>query len=187
MIVIGLPLLLLLEPFFNHKINFAKFKPLLDQFQGCYKDKYRSFAAYYMFCRLVVITILIINSTNNNTTQILLLLTTMLLALIQQIFRPYKCCILNIIDGVVLQIMSFASVISLLNTGVLIVVIILLVIIPLIVFAAVKMMTDKERIKRIITIYCKPKLDAAKDSNEAPPINDIGIVSMRKNATIVDM
>ena len=28
-IVIGLPLLLLLEPFINHKINFMKIKPLL--------------------------------------------------------------------------------------------------------------------------------------------------------------
>ena len=36
-IVIGLPLLLLLEPFLNRKINFVRIKPLLDQFQGCYK------------------------------------------------------------------------------------------------------------------------------------------------------
>ena len=49
-IVIGLPLLLLLEPFLNRKINFYRIKPLLDQFQGCYKDKYRSFAAFYMIC-----------------------------------------------------------------------------------------------------------------------------------------
>ena len=39
-IVIGLPLLLTLEPFLNHKINFIKIKPLLDQFQGCYKDRF---------------------------------------------------------------------------------------------------------------------------------------------------
>ena len=49
-VVIGLPFLLLLEPFINHKINFTKIKPILDQFQGCYKDKYRCFAAYYMIC-----------------------------------------------------------------------------------------------------------------------------------------
>ena len=76
------------------------------------------------------------------------------------------------------------------HTGVLLAVIIVLVIIPLTVLAAVKMITDKERIKKIITIYCKPKPDDAKDNNEAPPINDIDIViddSMRKNATIVDM
>ena len=62
-IVIGLPLLLTLEPFLNHKINFTKIKPLLDQFQGCYKDKYRCFAGYYMICRLVIITIIIANIT----------------------------------------------------------------------------------------------------------------------------
>ena len=40
-IVIVLPLLLALEPFLNSKINFVKIKPLLDQFQGSFKDKYR--------------------------------------------------------------------------------------------------------------------------------------------------
>ena len=64
-IVIGHPLLLALEPFLNSKINFVKVKPLLDQFQGCYKDKYRCFAAYYMTCRLVIITIIIANSSND--------------------------------------------------------------------------------------------------------------------------
>ena len=37
-IVIGLPLLIGLGPLLNSKINFVKIKPLLDQFQGCYKD-----------------------------------------------------------------------------------------------------------------------------------------------------
>ena len=76
-IVIGLPLLLLLEPLLNRKINLTRIKPLLDQFQGCYKDKYHLFAAYYMICRLVII-IIIINSTNNNTTQVLILFTSTL-------------------------------------------------------------------------------------------------------------
>ena len=66
-IVIGLPLLLLLEPFFNSNINFIKIKPLLDHFQGCYKDTYRRFAAYYMVCRLVIILIIITNLSNNDT------------------------------------------------------------------------------------------------------------------------
>ena len=35
LIVIGHPLLLLLEPFLNAKISFIKVKPFLDQFQGC--------------------------------------------------------------------------------------------------------------------------------------------------------
>ena len=64
LIVIGLPLLLLLEPFLNSKVNFIRIKPLLDQFQGCYKDKYRYFVAYYMICRLIIITIIIANSSD---------------------------------------------------------------------------------------------------------------------------
>ena len=48
-IVIGLPLFLLLEPFLRRRVNLVRIKPLLDQFQGCYKDKYRWFAAYILF------------------------------------------------------------------------------------------------------------------------------------------
>ena len=72
-IVIGFPLLLLLEPFLNSKINFVKIKPLLDQFQGCYKDKYRCFAGYYMISRLVIILLVIVKISNDIITQYLLI------------------------------------------------------------------------------------------------------------------
>ena len=49
-IVTGFPLLLLLKPFLNSKINFIKMKPLFDQFQGCHKDIYCYCAGYYMIC-----------------------------------------------------------------------------------------------------------------------------------------
>ena len=116
-IVIGLPLLLVLEPFLNHKINFTWVKPLLDQFQGCYKDKYHCFASFYMICRVVLILIILANSSNDNTKQVLLLTACTLLALTQLIVKPYKSEILNIFDGIVLQIMIFAySVMSLFLT-----------------------------------------------------------------------
>ena len=79
-IVFGLPPLLALEPFLNSKINFVKVKPLLDQFQSCYKDKYHYFAAYYMICRLVVITIIIANSSNNVVFQYLLITACVMMA-----------------------------------------------------------------------------------------------------------
>ena len=63
-IVSGLPLLLTLQPILNKNFNFVKIKPLLDQFQGCYKDNYRCFAGYYMICRLVIMTIITANSSN---------------------------------------------------------------------------------------------------------------------------
>ena len=192
MIVIGLPLLLLLKPFLNRKINFYRIKPLLDQFQGCYKNKYRSFAAYYMICRLVIIIIIITNSTNNNTTQVLVLVTTTLLALMQLLIKPYKHRILNIFDVIVLQIMILVSATSFINsfgTRGLLSVIILLVILPLLMFATMELIVYKENVKTIWTFF-KPKPVATHDDNEVAPMSDIGIViddSMRKNATIVDL
>ena len=78
---LGLPLLLTLEPFLNHKINFIKIKPLLDQFQGCYKDKYRYFAGYYMIYRLLIITIVIANSSNEFVANYLLTVVCVIIEL----------------------------------------------------------------------------------------------------------
>ncbi|XP_065914553.1 putative leucine-rich repeat-containing protein DDB_G0281931 [Dysidea avara] len=186
-IVIGLPLLLLLEPFLNHKINFARFKPLLDQFQGCYRDKYRSFAAYYMICRLVLILLLTINS---NTSQVLLLTANTLVALIHIIIKPYESIILNIVDGVVLQIMLFISVISLFDSfgsEVLSTFTILFVMLPLIAFATMELIIYKGIIKKIVT-YCKPKPNTTIEV----PVSDTGVTmyiddNVRKNATVVDI
>ena len=100
-IVVGIPLLLLLEPFLNHKINFIRLKPLLDQFQGCYKDKYCGFAAYYMLCRLLIILIIIATSSNSNTAQYLLVILNTTMALIQLTIKPYASTILNMFDGFV--------------------------------------------------------------------------------------
>ena len=47
-IVVGLPVILLIEPYVNRWINFTRIKPILDQFQGCYKDKCRWFAGVYL-------------------------------------------------------------------------------------------------------------------------------------------
>ena len=81
-IVIGFPFLLLSEPFLNSKINFIKINPLLYQFQGCYKDKFRSFAGYYMVCRLVIILLVIIKISDEFTSQYFLISTCTLMQLI---------------------------------------------------------------------------------------------------------
>ena len=107
--MIGLPLLLICEPFLNRKINFTKIKPLLDQFQGCYKDKYRSFAAYYMICRLVIIVIIIADTTYNRTIQFLLFTATITMAFVHAIIRPYASDVLNVFDGLILKLMIFVS------------------------------------------------------------------------------
>ena len=108
-IAIGLHLLLLIEPFLNCKINFTRIKSLLVQFQGCYKDKYRCFASYYMICQLVLLVIMNTNVANIFTLaykQIAVLIYT---ALINLIVRPYSSNILNIVDGLILVTMIFVA------------------------------------------------------------------------------
>ena len=108
-IAIGLPLLLLAEPFLNSKISFVKIKPFLDQFQGCYRNQYRWFAGYYMICRLITIIIIIIDSsTNGFYGRYILIIIHIIMALIHIIVKPYANNVLNVFDGVVLHLMIFA-------------------------------------------------------------------------------
>ena len=99
---IGLPLLLLLEPVLNKKINFIRIKPLLDQFQACYKDKYRWFAAYYLICRQVIFLIVYIFSSNYYDMLFYLQTACVVIAMIHMWFRPYHNELLNALDGVLL-------------------------------------------------------------------------------------
>ncbi|XP_065894020.1 uncharacterized protein [Dysidea avara] len=193
-IVMGLPLLLLLEPFLNHKINFTRIKPFLDQFQGCYKDKYRSFAAYYMACRLVIILIIIANPSNNNTTQYLLIIANSTLALIHLMLKPYGSNILNMFDGFVLQLMIVVSMVPLIDSydpDLLLSFMFVLVILPLIPFLIMEIYLYKKTIKKI-TKYCVPsKPDTTNDNNEIPMreefVDSVIDDSKRVNATICEI
>ena len=199
-IVIGLPLLLTLEPFLNHKINFTKIKPLLDQFQGWYKDKYRCFAGYYMICRAMIITIVVANASNNFTAHYILITVCGIIALIHLIIKPYNNEILNILDGVILQLIVFTSVLPLLddpNSPFIITITVVLVISPLLIFATVTLFLCKDNLKNIVarlTFKNKDKLPAissnvANSNNDIPRIESGLIVDdgMRENATICEM
>ena len=201
-IVIFLPALLSLEPYLNRYINFVKVKPILDQFQGCYKDKYRSFAAYYMICRLVIITLIIANSSSDNfVIQYSLIAVCVIIALVHLLIRPYSQLVLNVFDGIVLHIMILVAVIPFVrhydnsdsNSATILAYI--LVLLPLTIFIAMEISINKESIKKMIqTIKSfKLKKEKSKNRNEIP-LNDvnheIGIIvdeSMRKNALIVDV
>ena len=99
-IVIGFPLLLFLQPFLRGKVNFIKIKPLLDQFQGCYKNQYHWFAAYYLVCRLLIIGIAFANDA-------LYYLQTVgiVIVMIHIWIQPYKSHTLNMLDGIILLTM----------------------------------------------------------------------------------
>ena len=204
-IVIGLPLLLVLEPFLAAKVNFVKIKPLLDQFQYCYKDKkYRCFAAYYMICRLIIITIIIANSSNDFIYQYLLIASCVIIALIHYIFKPYHNHLLNVFDGVVLQFLVLVSVLPLVeffdsfNANLVVVIAFILVVLPSAIFIIMKLITSRGKIKSLIG-YCYFKCSQLRlrsqryneipldDTGSGAPPTDFGVVidDRRKiNATV---
>ena len=206
-IVIGLPLLLALEPFLNSKINFVKMKPLLDQFQGCYKDKYRYFAAYYMICRLLIITIIIANSSNGFIFHYLLIAASVIVDLVHQCFRPYSSLLLNVFDGVILHFLVLVSVLPLVesfdsfNSNLLVGITLILIILPALIFVTMSVMINKEKIRKLPG-YCYTKwsqlhlrhyseiplteTEQLSESDEDEYINDIDD-NMRTNATIFDV
>ena len=105
LVVVGLSLLLLLEPILSRKINFIRIKPLLDQFQGCYKDKYRWFAAYYLICRQVIFLIVYIFNSDYSNMLFYLQTACIVIAVIHIWFQPYQNELLNALDGVMLLVM----------------------------------------------------------------------------------
>ena len=200
-IVIGLPFLLLFEPFVNHKINFIKIKPLLDQFQGCYKDKYRCFAAYYMICRLVIIIIVIANSPNDFTTHYLTIIACVVMALVHQFSKPYANNSLNLFDGAILHqtiLVSFLPLVEFFdsfNSNLIIGTMYVLVLMPLITLITMKVLMHRESIKNMI-IYCSTMKCKYSRATDEIPLNDcetqlikevIVDDNMRRNAIIVDV
>ena len=208
LIVIGLPLLLALEPFLNSKINFVKIKPLLDQFQSCYKDKYRCFAAYYMICRLVIITIIIASSSNDFIFQYLLITACVIMDLIHHILRPYSNKLLNMFDGVILHLLVLVAVLPLVeifnnfDSNFVVGIALSLVILPILIFIVMSITINKEKIRRLPG-YCytkcsQLKLLNSKDYNEIPLTEAeesseedeyVNVIdnSRRANATICDV
>ena len=184
-IVLGLPLLLTLEPFLNHKINFIKIKPLLDQFQGCYKDKYRCFAGYYMICRPLIVTIVIANSSNEFVANYLLIIVCGIIDLIHVTVKPYNKEILNKFDSILLHLIIFVAALTLLediDSPSVITTVYALVLLPLLMFFGMTLLLHKDDLKKIIIHFTlKDELP-----NSSTDINNNNEVPMREFHHIVD-
>ena len=171
-IVLGLPFILLFEPFLNRKINFVKIKPLLDQFQGCYKDKFRCFAAYYMICRLVIIVIIIVNSPNDFITHYLIITACVLMALTHQHFKPYTDIYLNSFDGDILYLTILISFLPLVeffdsyNTNLVIGTAYVLVLLPLVGLITTKIIIHRKIVKKMKDYFRRCK--QPRNYNEIP-------------------
>ena len=191
-ITIGLPLFLTLEPFLNHKINFKLVRFLLDQFQGCYKTKYRCFAGYYMICRMVIITIVVVNSSNNLAARFTPVIVCGIINFIHMLVKPYKSEIMNKFDNIILYLITFVSVLPLFDdfdSPVIITLAFVLVILPLLNIIALVLFLHKDDLEERIT--------ARFSTNDKPCLRnanciemsmmEIGDNVMRENATASKM
>ena len=197
-IVTGLPLLLTLEPFINHKFNFTKIKPLLDQFQGCYKDKYRCFAGYYMICRLVIITIVIAKSADDFVANYILIVVCVITELIHAMVKPYNKELLNKLDTIILRLIILIAALSLsddFDSPFFITIAVMLVISPLMIIIAITLFLHKHNlrkmIKRIERFAFNSESPYRNDvNNNEMPVREFDLVvddSMRENNTIFDV
>ena len=207
-IVTALPFLLLFEPILNRKINFVKIKPLLDQFQGCYKDKYRCFAAYYQICRLVIIVIIIVTSPNDFTAHFLIITACAVMASLHQLLKPYADNILNLFDGAILHLTILVAFLPLVeffdsfDTNLVTGTVYVLVLLPLVSLITIKLLIHRRK----LIIYCSnlkckrsrnddeiplnaPEAQSRDDSETQQPGETVVIIddNMRRNATIVDV
>ena len=107
LIVAGLPLLLIVSRWTNTVNLFfmrIDMKPIFDQFQGCYKDDYRWFAAVYLICRQVLI-IMVINFSDYYVKLYLLTIVCLITAILHYSIQPYKNDILNKFDATILLLL----------------------------------------------------------------------------------
>ena len=191
-ITFGLPFILLFEPVLSCKINFVKIKPLLDQFQGCYKDKYRCFAAYYMICRLVIIVIIIVNSPNDFTTRYLIITACVIMDLMHHILKPYRDNKLNLFDGVVLHLAILVSFLPLVeffdsfNSDLVIGAAYVLVLLPLVGLITMKLLIHRRNIAKMI-YYCINFITCPHSRNNNDiPLKDCQEQLLREDGVIVD-
>ena len=175
-IVIGLPLLLLLEPFLSQRINFVKIKPLLDEFQECYKGKYRWFAAYYLICRQVIFLIVYVGNGNYYNMLYYLQTACIIIAMIHGWVQPYQNNLLNGLDEVILLILVLVVNVSTFSflSSVALEVSTVLLLLPLLLLSlvAIRKLLSRCCIKRKRVLRLFNSVEAYGDSEDDDDYND---------------
>jgi len=118
---IGLPVVILTQRYLIRYFNLKliAIKPVIDQLQGCYKEKYRWFAAYYLLCRQVIYATIFVSSIlsatwnksaeqfydcypTKNTSGTIVMIVCIFMFAIHLWLHPYKKKSLNTLDAVIL-------------------------------------------------------------------------------------
>ena len=109
--------LLILAPCLSRKLNFVKLrlKPILDEFQACYRPECRWFAGFYFLARQLMFLASIIPQQDLPQSNLALQCLSVIILLIHAIFQPYKRKWLNLLDTIFLidiGLLSIYAVIS---------------------------------------------------------------------------
>ena len=102
--------LLILSPLLVRWFNLLRLKPILDEFQACYKDKYRSFAGFYLTWRLLIFFLSLVGDYYVNI--YLLQVMAIVLLMVHAIFQPYKEHWLNALDTLLITDLILLSILQ---------------------------------------------------------------------------
>lgn len=99
---------------FRRYVHISRFKPVIDSFQGCFKDRYRFFAGLFFFYRFVI-SLSFAFSTNAVSLYISLEMTVILMLAFQSFAQPYEKRFYNLVDTFMLSNLAIVNGLSLFN------------------------------------------------------------------------
>lgn len=109
--IIPLTIFLLFSPLIMRCFSIMKFRPFLDQFHACYKEKYRWMSGFYFLCRLVYFAIIIDPATTEVSSYPYIRYASVTILIIHCLLQPYKTKLLNISDAIILADIALLSLI----------------------------------------------------------------------------
>ena len=99
---------------FRQHFQIAKFKPVIDSFQGCFKDRYRFFAGLFFLYRFVI-SLSFAFSTNAVSLYISLEMIVILMLAFHSFAQPYERRFYNLVDTFMLANLAIVNGLSLFN------------------------------------------------------------------------
>lgn len=108
-LIIPFIILLFTAPFLmSHGYNLTRIKPILDEYQACYRNKWRWIAGYYFLCRLIVFLTSIFDLGVYGNVYVLQIFFLVIFGL-HAVIQPYAASWLNIVDAVLLLDLALIS------------------------------------------------------------------------------
>ena len=100
-VITPLLIILLLSPLLSKIISLHRIKPFLDEFQSCYKDKYRWYSAVYFTVWIFIVTL------QGHSAVLFIQTAFIILTSVHFLIRPYRSIVLNTMDMLLLLDLNF--------------------------------------------------------------------------------